>query len=114
MSAECQQTSASRGEAPPREEHGAPKLVPQQRVQCPFSPVDSKHVEKGLGMPGSSGYFQKNTNLDLQVNCPSDLLITLKNTVSTKHAKEFMYFLFLFKGKCVCVCTCVCMRMRGC
>lgn len=85
----------------------SPELEPQQKVQCPFIPVDSEHVEKGLGAPGSSSYFQKNTNLDLQVNCPSDILITLKNTVSTKHAKEFMYFLFLFKGKCVCVHVCM-------
>lgn len=76
-------------------------------MQCPFIPVDSEHVEKGLGAPGSSSYFQKNTNLDHQVNCPSDLLITLKNTVSTKHAKEFKYSLFLFKGKCVCVHVCM-------
>lgn len=47
-------------------------------MQCPFIPVDSVHVERGLGMGGSFGYFSnnQNANLDLQVNCPLDLLIT--------------------------------------
>lgn len=84
MSAECQQTSAARGEALPREEHGAPKLVPQKKSAMSVQSSGFQACGKGLGVPGSSAYFQKNTNLDLQVNCPSDLLITLKKNCINK------------------------------